>query len=101
MLSAAGFDDVVHVVSCAAALLWLEGSIPKLAILDLEVADGTTAPVAERLREVLTPCVVYSGHARGEAASDTVFDHAIWLAKPCTEDELLSAVRLALGLPLR
>ncbi|MBX9457299.1 MAG: response regulator [Rhizobium sp.] len=100
MLASAGFHGVTHVVSCEAAMLWLEQSSPRLAILDLQVADGTTTPVAESLRDARTPFVIYSGHSREDAARAGVFDHAVWLPKPCTEGDLVAAVHRALGLPL-
>lgn len=101
MLVSAGFARVDHVVSSEAALVWLDRSAARLAILDLQVGDGTTAPVAQRLKRAGTPFLVYSGHAREEAARGTIFEDAIWLSKPCSESELVLAIEQALGLPLR
>lgn len=101
MLRASGFDRVTHVVSTRDALDWLDHSSAGLVILDLVVGDGSTAPVAERLRQSGTPFVVCSGHARDEAPFGAVFQDAIWLSKPCRESDLALAVEQASRLPPR
>ena len=97
MLRASGFDRVTHVVSTRDALAWLDRSRARLVILDLLVGDGSTAPVAERLRQSGTPFVVCSGHARSEVPSTAVFQDAIWLSKPCRQSDLARAVEQASG----
>lgn len=101
MLVAAGFAAVDHVMSSEAALHWLEQGRARLAILDLQVSDGTTAPVAERLRTAGTPFVVYSGHTRETVARSTIFADAVWLSKPCSQSDLVLAIEQALRPTLR
>ena len=101
MLHAAGFPAVDHVASVSEALDWLERGAPHLLILDLVMRDGSTGPVARRLRAAGKPFVVYSGHSRREAAHETTFGDAVWLSKPCRPSDLESAITEALGLPGR
>lgn len=101
MLRAAGFEDVVHVVSSGEALEWLDRFEAGVVILDLIVRDGPTAPVAERLRARGAPFLVYSGLSRAEIDDAAVFDDVIWLSKPCTQSELVNALERSLRLPFR
>lgn len=101
MLRSAGFDRVDHVLTCREALDWLDRRPADVVILDLIVNDGSTAPVAERLRGERTPFLVCSGLTRSEVAPGSAFDDAVWLSKPCTQSELTSAIEQVLRLPPR
>lgn len=87
-------------VSSREALEWLGREKADLAILDLFVSDGSSAPVAERLRAAGTPFVVYSGHTHDSAPGAADFGDAVWLSKPCTQSELVRAIQRSLGLAL-
>lgn len=100
MLLAAGAAKVHHAISSRDALDWLGASNADLAILDLFVSDGSSAPVAERLRMQGTPFMVYSGHTQDSAPDIGQFGDAVWLSKPCTQSELVAAVGRSLGLSL-
>ena len=100
MLLSAGAANIHHAISSRDALDWLDGSKADLVILDLFVSDGSSIPVAERLRVQGTPFVVYSGHAHDSAPSAAAFGNAVWLRKPCTQSELVAAVGRSLGLSL-
>jgi DNA-binding NtrC family response regulator len=96
MLLLAGAVRVHHAVSSREALDWLETRSADLAILDLFVSDGSTAPVAGRLRGKRTPFLVYSGHTHDSAPDAAAFGDAIWLSKPCTHAELRAAIERSL-----
>lgn len=100
MLLSAGAARVHHVMSSRDALDWLEHDTADLAILDLFVTDGWSAPVAERLQHMGTPYLIYSGHTRGSTPGAAAFGDAIWLPKPCTQSELVLAIEQSLGLAL-
>ena len=92
MLASAGLSPVVHVASNEEALADKRCDI---AILDLMVRDGLTTPVAELLNGARVPFLVYSGHARHDVDPGEAFEDAIWLSKPCTQAELVNAIRHA------
>ena len=100
MLLSAGARSVHHAMSSRDALKWLEHGAADLAILDLFVSDGSSAPVAERLQGIGTPYVIYSGHTHDSAPDAAAFGSAIWLSKPCTQSELVLAIERSLGLSL-
>lgn len=100
MLLSAGAGSVHHAMSSGDALDWLDGTRPDLAILDLFLSDGSSAPVAERLRLQGTPFVIYSGHTHDSAPDAAAFGDVVWLPKPCTQSELVAAVSRSLRLPL-
>lgn len=100
MLLSAGVAKVHHTVSSRDALNWLAAAKADLAILDLFVSDGSSAPVAERLRDLGTPYVIHSGHTHDSAPDAAAFGDAIWLSKPCTQSELVQAIERSLGLSL-
>ena len=95
MLASAGLSPVVHVASNEEALAWLADKRCDIAILDLMVRDGLTTPVAELLNGARVPFLVYSGHARHDVDPGEAFEDAIWLSKPCTQAELVNAIRHA------
>lgn len=96
MLLSAGAERVHHTVSANDALDWLQRDTADVAILDLFVSDGSSARVAERLRSVGTPFVIYSGHTHDSAPGAADFGDAIWLPKPCSQSELLLAIERSL-----
>ena len=100
MLLSAGAAKVQHMVSSRDALDWLRQEKADLAILDLFVSDGSSAPVGERLRDMGTPFVIYSGHTHDSAPGAAAFSDVIWLSKPCTQSELELAIERSLGLSL-
>jgi DNA-binding response OmpR family regulator len=77
--------------SNAAALAYLSTHAVDAALLDLNVADGTSGRTAERLVELGTPFLVVSG-APKETAHDGAFRKAAWLVKPFGEAELIAQI---------
>jgi len=100
MLLSAGAKSIHHAVSSRDALDWLRREKADLAILDLLVNDGSSAPVADLLRDVGTPYLIYSGHTHDSAPGAAAFGDAIWLPKPCTQSELILAIERSLRLSL-
>jgi CheY-like chemotaxis protein len=100
MLLSAGARRVHHAMSSLEALDWLQHDRADLAVLDLFVSDGSSARVAERLRDMGTPYIIHSGHTHDSAPDVAAFGNAIWLSKPCTQAELLAAIQRSLGLSL-
>ena len=100
MLLEAGVGRVHHTMSVGAALDWLAGNAPALAILDVVVEGGSSASVADRLRQRAIPFLIYSGHARHGELHGAGLSGAVWLAKPCTQVDLVAAIETALRRPL-
>jgi DNA-binding NtrC family response regulator len=100
MLHSAGAASVHHEMSSQGALGWLADNKADLTILDLFVTDGSTAPVAARLRRLGSPYLIYSGHTHDTAPDAGIFGDAIWLPKPCTQSELVLAIERSLRLSL-
>ncbi len=94
-LQVAGFD-VVHLISCAAAIDWIGDHHADVAIVDVQLSDGTCQTVVERLQVKGIPFVVHSGDVAHQYAG-TPFQHGIWLNKPSSNEELLSAVQTAMA----
>lgn len=73
-LGAAGFD-VTSVMSCEEANDWLEICRPDIVVVDIELRDGRSDRVVERLVEDKVPFIVHSGDHPGMHA-DRVFSLA-------------------------
>lgn len=77
------------------ALDYLESARPDAALIDFNIADGTSAATATRLRELGIPFVVVSGYPKSMARSEDL-RIAPWLDKPFSEDAVLRSLTLAL-----
>ena len=77
----------------AAALAALEARIPDLALVDLQLANGTTGfPVAVRLNELGVPCLFTTGKAPSFPMPDLALG---CLVKPFSHDDLVRALTMA------
>jgi len=65
MLADAGFAHVSTVNSAAEALKLIRRAPPALAILDFNLGDGTSLPVADELEELGVPFVFATGYGEG------------------------------------
>lgn len=101
MLRAAGATKIHHALTCSVALEWIDGNDPDIVILNLHLRDGPSVIVAERLVKRTTPFVIYSGDTHASADQDNLITQAVWVTKPCTQEELIEALRRASGLTLR
>jgi two-component SAPR family response regulator len=73
------------------ALDYLEKARPDAALIDFNIADGTSAATATRLRELSIPFVVVSGYPKSMARSEDL-RRAPWLDKPFSETAVLSSL---------
>ena len=79
------------------ALDYLEHARPDAALIDFNIADGTSAATATRLRELGIPFVVVSGYPKSMARSEDL-RIAEWLDKPFSENDVLRSLTQALEL---
>lgn len=100
MLTALGAARVHHALTCGEALEWIDGNDPGIAILNLHLRDGPGTIVAERLAARTIPFVVYSGDTHASPDESELIAQAVWITKPCTQDELMDALQRASGLAL-
>lgn len=74
----------------------IEGDLPDCAILDVFTADGEVYPLADRLTEAGVPIVFHSGHVT-PAEVKARYPGSVAYAKPCPPDQLIGALREAVG----
>jgi DNA-binding response OmpR family regulator len=77
--------------SCAAAMEWLQGNTPDLAILDVQLADGRCIEVARLLRGRQVPVLFLSGEVSPAHLPPDLRDLP-WLGKPVGFDDLMDTV---------
>jgi DNA-binding response OmpR family regulator len=93
-LDAEGFV-VATVDSCASALAWLaKNEDPAIAVIDVELRDGSCERVAEVLIERGIPHII---HAAGLLKATPPFDRGLWLPKPTSSQAFMAAIRTALA----
>jgi len=68
-------------------LNFLEPERPDAAVLDFNIADGTSGPIAQRLQEMGVPFIVASAYPK-EIASRPVVSALRWISKPFSEASL-------------
>ena len=98
-LRAAGFVNAT-VGSCTDAHAWLDGNRPTVVIVDIELRDGPSHAIAERLVNERIPFVVHSGDV-ADALQGTPYEHGVWLSKPSLPEDLIAAIRQATSVPPR
>ena len=89
----AGFTQITVISSRAAAEEWLQSQTPSVALLDVQLKDGSGSRVATLLRNKGVPFVICSGSGKEDA--DPNFHDGIWLPKPCIPEELITALTQA------
>jgi len=87
-----GYETVGPFRSGGEALASLDYHTPQAAIIDYSLTDGTCVELARELLRRRIPFVVYSGHRQRDNVSSE-FNSAPWLEKPCSRDDLLSALQ--------
>lgn len=75
----------------ADALAWTERHPVDLAMLDVILRDGICTDLAERLRAIGVPFLVFSGYYRGPDLPP-VFRDAPWVEKPGRFADILAAL---------
>lgn len=91
-----GSDSVVTHATAQGALDYLEANTPSLAVLDINLGDRTSFPVANRLLELGVPFIFASGY--GEQAS-LPMEHRTRqvVQKPYTLENMARALAVLLG----
>jgi two-component SAPR family response regulator len=77
------------------ALDFLAHTRPDVALLDFNIADGSSAETAHRLRELGIPYVVVSGYPKSMTNSPDL-QQAEWLDKPFSEDRVIASLATAM-----
>lgn len=72
-------------------LRFLSTERPDAAVLDFNIADGNSDPVAQRLRDMGVPFIITSAYPR-ELASGPAAAALRWITKPFSEDALTEGV---------
>ncbi len=80
----------------ASAALALQKEKPDIAILDVNLADGLSFPLAEQLIAENIPVIFHSGHYTVAEMKDR-FPGAQACTKPCPPGKILAAVKHALA----
>ncbi|WP_201782970.1 hypothetical protein [Sphingopyxis macrogoltabida] len=78
------------------ALDFLAGSLPDFAILDINLGQGTSEPIARLLTERGTPFLFATGYGDDGAIPDDMAAVPV-VRKPFERDALLDRLRLVLG----
>lgn len=91
----AGYSDTNLCTSRAEALRSLSIRTPTVALLDVQLMDGSSADIAMERETRGVPFIVCSGLEKSDVPE--IFLRARWLSKPCVETELLTAVLKALN----
>lgn len=98
-LREAGFD-VVLFAHCAQADEWLETNSPRVAVIDITLADGVCTKAASVLAERKIPFIVHSGHAEISEHKGTVFEVGLWISKPAEGYEVILSARNMVNISL-
>jgi DNA-binding response OmpR family regulator len=90
----AGYAVAGPFATCRSALAWLSTNTPNLAVLDMQLQDGSCRDLAVELRRRGIPFVVYSGSIDTHV---TELAGAPWVEKPASGKALLDAVTQAIS----
>ena len=91
MLVKAGCSVVGPVASCRRALATLAQTKPDAVLLDLNLGEETSEPVARALREQNIPFIVATGYSRS-FMRDPAFAGIAMLPKPLDETTLIATL---------
>lgn len=80
----------------SSAMLAFQKDKPDVAILDIELDDGTVYPLAQKLADEDVPIIFHSGRYTTDEMQAR-FPSAKTLTKPCPPSEMLAAVNSALA----
>lgn len=96
MLADRGFTSVATANSAAEALRYIKSTPVAVAILDVNLGDSTSLPVAEALRERGVPFVFATGYGDGGTIPPELADVPV-VRKPYDAQALVSALSRVLG----
>jgi DNA-binding response OmpR family regulator len=89
-LEAAGFRNIEVIDSVAGAEVWVMNRTPSVAIVDIELKDGSSAGIAQTLTGRGVPMIVSSGVPKKD--TDPAFQSSIWVRKPWAPAEMIAAI---------
>ncbi|OOY25061.1 histidine kinase [Thioclava sediminum] len=91
-----GARDVKITSSVEGALTWLDGARPDFAVLDVNLGDEQSVPVAERLHKMGVPFVLATGYG---SAPDllAIYPPCTVVQKPFSSDSLREALQNAIA----
>jgi DNA-binding NtrC family response regulator len=92
ILADAGFEVAGTLSTCAGAMEWLTTRRADVALLDIDLHDGSCEHVAQRLLDLGIPFVVFSGSEPTDETIDPVFLKGGWLEKPAPGPRIVVAV---------
>jgi light-regulated signal transduction histidine kinase (bacteriophytochrome) len=91
ILEAAGMTVIATVTSHKEATSLLQRETPDLAVLDFNLGDGTSEPIAAQLRSRNIPFVFATGY--GEATMAEGYEDVPIVRKPYTSDSIVAELR--------
>ncbi|WP_376091670.1 response regulator [Roseomonas sp. CCTCC AB2023176] len=97
LLESRGWRVMGPVPSVRAALRLLEGELPSVAVLDVNLGTELVTPVAEALTARHVPFVLATAHDRPERIGGQVLAGVPNLGKPVSEQELLATLARMTG----
>ena len=80
--SEAGFEIAGPFKRVENALAWLEHGRPHIAVIDTQLEDGSSAPLARALEAKGIPFIVHSGSDPDSRGEDPTLFGTTWLTKP-------------------
>jgi DNA-binding response OmpR family regulator len=87
-----GFVVAAALQSCGEAVEWLAENHPDVAIIDVQLRDGSCGRLAQMLIDLSIPFVVHSSSCRRSEIFDEALVQGLWICKPCDPEELVGAV---------
>ncbi len=91
ILTSLGAARIMPAATVRTALAEIERQPPTVALLDINLGDQTSLPVAERLREMGVPLIFATGYGDQAMLPDTLAD-VIVVQKPYSRDGVLAAL---------
>jgi len=92
VLESAGFEVAGTMSQVDEALKFLEDDVPDLALLDYNLGDENSVPVAKRLGELNVPFMFVSGQTRDVVLKELEDEHLV-LSKPFRPAQLVGHAR--------
>lgn len=96
LLTEAGYEVLGPAPSVSCALRLLEAATPRAALLDLNLAGRTSAPVADALRRLGVPFLVVTGYSDARLEAPNLRDVPL-IRKPYDPDQLLRRLHAAMA----
>ena len=87
-----GFQVLGPVATVLSALSLLNGQRPDAAVLDVNLAQGTTAPVAHLLKSMGVPFLIASACSWDDLPNEDVLRQAPKLGKPTSAVKLIASL---------